>query len=78
MCVYACVCVQSDALCTFRSGTTKQYNNKMRLLQSVSELKRDALARLKAQKEAKKKEREVKKKTGDLRLAAMRAAKAGV
>ncbi len=50
----------------------------MRLLQSVSELKRDALARLKAQKEAKKKEREVKKKTGDLRLAAMRAAKAGV
>ena len=78
MCVCACMCAQTCLLSTFRSGTTEQYNDKMHLLQSVSQLKRDASERQKAQKAAKKKEKDLKKKTGVLRLAVMRAAKAGV
>ncbi len=49
----------------------------MKLLDTACQLKRDAEDGAKALKAAKKKERQAKKCTGDLRLAAMHAAKAG-
>ncbi len=60
-----------------RSGTTEDYTNKMKLLDTTCQLKRDADACAKALKEAKKKECQAKKCTGDLRLQVMRVSKAG-
>ncbi len=60
-----------------RSGTCEDYNSKIHLLETACQLKCDADDRLKALKAAKKKEQQLKKKTGDLRLMAMRASRTG-
>ncbi len=60
-----------------RSGTVEQYTDKIKKLDTASQLKHDAEDRMKALKAAKIKEKAVKKITGDLRLVAMRASKAG-
>ncbi len=60
-----------------RSGTDEEYKEKKKLLQDITDLKRDGDERRRVLALAKKAESDAKKRSADLRLVAMHASKAG-
>ena len=78
-----CVCVMCElsvlfnGVCFCRSGTDEEYKEKKKLLQDITDLKRDGDEHRRVLALAKKAESDAKKRSADLRLVAMRASKAG-